>query len=91
MIIDGECEYGVPRFHGGCVGVDVSPRGKDDPHIMIVLCVEDDETWHRQLSVSSAWLEELIAVLYEAHRFCLSQEADMDNDRQYGWKFRKVE
>lgn len=80
-----------PRFRGICMGVDVVTRGENDPHILIQVWVEDDEIWHRKASISSHWLPELIRVLQDAHAFCESQEPDLRDGRQYGWKFREVE
>lgn len=82
-------DYSPPKFHGSCMGVDLEPRGDKDPHIMFTLCVEDDELWHRKMSVSSSWLPELIRALQEAQAFCETQAPSMSNGRQYGWEFKE--
>jgi hypothetical protein len=56
---------------------------------MVSLEVEDDGVWHAKPPFSSHWLEELIAQLQRAHSFCLSQEADTFQGRQFGWRFRR--
>lgn len=80
-----EPDYSTPRFAGGCIGVDLKRRGGNDDHIMIELCVEDDESWHRKLSVSSAWLDDMIEVLLRAKAHCEKREVQ----DQFGWKFLK--
>lgn len=74
------------------MGVDLVPRGEGDPHIIVELCVEDDENWHRKMQVSSYWPPELIRVLQQAQTFCETQTPDTASEgRQYGWKFNRVE
>jgi hypothetical protein len=83
------------EFKGRCMGVRLTPRGEDDPHILYEFIVEDDENWYEKVGgSSSSWLDEQMSVLQEAKDW-LSRNADPDmceispgNVRQFGWKFR---
>lgn len=78
------------NFRGKCMGVKLKPRGAKDPHIMVTLEIEDDEVWFpKDFVVSSYWLDELIEQLQAAQAFCASQDLDLYNGRQFGWKFKK--
>lgn len=76
-------------FRGACMGVSLRRRGPEDPHVVVVLEIEDDDVWHEKLEVSSHWLDELIEQLRRARDAASSQKADMHNGRQYGWRFRE--
>jgi hypothetical protein len=48
LIKDYKTEIEVPDEHlflGRCKGVALVPRGKDDPHVCIYICTEDDGNW----------------------------------------------
>jgi hypothetical protein len=64
----------VPPLHGDLFGVHITDRGRDDPHKVIGLHVEDDENWHFVVSFSHEWLPELIRIL-ETARAAVGQEA----------------
>lgn len=77
------------RFRGECMGVGLRRRGGDrDPHVEVVLEVEDDGVWHEKQAVSSHWLDELIHQLQQARAFCATQAPDVHDGKQYGWRFR---
>lgn len=78
-------------FKGECMGVRLVPRDSENSHIYFEVMVEDDELWHPKLLASSAWLDELIAVLQEA-RAAIQQAGVPDvagDGRQYGWRFKQ--
>lgn len=77
-----------PMFAGDCAGVDLEARGDKDRHIMFTVCVEDDDQWLRKVSLSSAWIDDLIEQLEEARKLIKSHDPDMFEGRQYGFKFR---
>lgn len=56
----------VPPLHGDLFGVHITDRGRDDPHKLISLHIEDDENWHFVVSFSHEWLPELIRILETA-------------------------
>lgn len=76
-------------FRGDCMGVKISERGPGDPHLMFTLEVEDDENWFEKETVSSAWIDELIEQLQIAQTYLETQEPDIHNNIQYGWKTKK--
>jgi hypothetical protein len=86
MII-GQSMANTIQFRGNCMGVKLRERGPNDPHITVILEVEDDENWYEQCDFSSYWLDELIEKLQQAKKFCESQEPDNYENHQYGWKF----
>lgn len=57
------------QFLGSCIGVRLKDRGKDDPHQLVTVLVEDDENWHDKMTVSSFWLDEAIAQLQAAKQY----------------------
>ena len=79
----------IIEFKGECRGIALRKRGANDPHIEIVLLVEDDETWYDTGSFSSYWIDELIEKLQEAKKYIETQEPDIYDGRQYGYKFIK--
>jgi len=76
------------KFKGQCVGVSLDKRGIEDDHILISLLIEDDEEWFKKLSISSSWLDEMIDVLNQAKEFVKTQEPDIIDNVQYGFKFK---
>lgn len=57
-------------FVGKCLAASLETRGgKSDPHAMVSIWVEDDETWYRKLMFSSYWLNDLLKVLRRVDRF----------------------
>ena len=77
----------IVEFKGKCKGIGLRKRGIDDPHIEVVLLVEDDEIWHETGSFSSYWVDELIEKLQEAKKYIETKEPDVYNGTQYGYKF----
>lgn len=56
-------------FTGDCIGVSIKDRGRDDPHQCVEIFVEDDELWHLKISMSSFWLDEMIAKLVATREY----------------------
>lgn len=77
------------EFKGECKGVRLSPRNPSlhDNHIKITLLTGDDETWFEGDSFSCYWIDELIDKLQEAKKFIETQEPDIYQGKQYGYKF----
>jgi len=70
-----------------CLGVLITRRGENDPHVVLQPIIEDDKTWHTPSGgFSSFWLPEYIDVLNEA-RTWIQMNCDSDPSG-YGWKFR---
>lgn len=68
-------------------GVKFEQRGPDDKHIMARLLIEDDTNWHEtDVSFSSFWIDDLIAVLQRA-KAKLEQSANKE-ESGYGWEFK---
>ena len=63
---------------GGQHAIRFAPRGDKDPHIMVELWSEDDETWSITDSYSSAWHAELLAAMEAADRVLKSSKPDPD-------------
>ena len=77
------------EFKGSCAGVRLIPRGTNDNHICFEILTEDDGTWFTSSSYfSSFWCEELIIQLQYAHDYMKTQEPDMYEGQQFGWKFK---
>lgn len=76
------------EFKGNCKGVRLKKRGADDNHISVQLLTEDDEMWYEGDSFSSYWIDELIEQLQNAKKFIETQDPDIYNNRQFGWKFK---
>lgn len=51
------------KILGNCFGVEIRARGPGDDHAVLAFLVEDDGTWHEQMSISSFWFEEVFSVL----------------------------
>ena len=77
----------IVEFKGECKGIGLRKRGVNDPHVEVVLLVEDDETWYETGSFSSCWIDELIEKLQEAKKYLETKEPDIYNGVQYGYKF----
>lgn len=75
---------------GDCCGVRFIRRGEKDNHILIQLLTEDDENWIvSDYDISSYWIDDLIDVLTcSKKRLEIEANPDIENTRQYGWKFR---
>lgn len=85
--------YGViimeKEFKGHCKGVKLIKRGENDNHICLQILTEDGENWFAPAnSFSSYWIDDLIEQLKIAKAYIETQEPDMHEGRQYGWKFR---
>ena len=48
---------------GGCHGVNLVHRAKDDTHALVQIFTEDDSTWNSEMLFSSYWLPDLINTL----------------------------
>lgn len=81
------------EFKGNCKGVKLTKRGENDPHIMVSILVEDDGNWFvdEKNKFSSYWIDDLIEQLNNAKSFIESQEPDIYEDKQYGFKFKENE
>lgn len=78
------------EFKGQCKGVILTKRGEHDEHICIQILTEDDENWFASANAfSSGWIDELIEQLQQAKKYLETQEPDLHEGRQYGWKFKK--
>lgn len=75
------------EFKGSCKGVRLEKRGSNDNHIQVVLLTEDDENWFDGERFSSYWIDEMIEKLQDAKRYIETQEPDIYNGRQYGYRF----
>ena len=78
------------EFKGECKGVRLVKRNENDPHICVQILTEDDGDWftNDNQSFSSYWIDDLIEQLNNAKQFIESQEPDIYNGRQYGYKFK---
>lgn len=77
------------EFKGQCKGVKLTERGVNDNHICLQILTEDDENWFpSENSFSSGWIDELIEQLQIAKKYMETQEPDIHEGRQYGWKFK---
>lgn len=77
-------------FKGECKGVRLINRGVNDPHISIEILTEDDENWFVSTTspFSSGWIDDLIVQLQLAKAYMETQEPDIYEGQQYGWKFK---
>jgi hypothetical protein len=76
-------------FKKECKGVVLERRGEDDNHICVRIVTQDDGSWFSSKeSFSSYWIDELIIALQEAKKYIETQEPDIYDNRQYGWKFK---
>ncbi len=57
-----------PQIEGDCHGVNLTHRGPKDTHALVNVFCEDDGTWNKEMTFSSYWLPELIAVLVTAQK-----------------------
>ena len=81
-------------FKGRCKGVELIKRGINDNHICINILTEDDGNWFvskSEIGFSSSWIDELIEQLQNAKKYIETQEPDMYEGRQYGYKFKSKE
>jgi hypothetical protein len=72
---------------GECVGVGFSKRGKNDNHALINIHVEDDEMWFKEMTLSSAWIDDFISTLEKA-KYILDSEFDEDSEG-YGYQYKE--
>ena len=78
------------EFKGECKGVRLVSRGKKDSHISIEILAKDDGNWFEcGTPFSSYWVNELIQKLQEAKQFIETQEPDIYEGKQYGYKFKE--
>lgn len=75
------------QIQGECIGLDFSKRGNGDDHAMLQLYVEDDNSWFRQMTVSSAYIDDFLMVLTEAKK-TLELEFEKE-DEDYGYRFKR--
>ena len=77
------------EFKGHSKGVKLTKRGENDNHICLQILTEDDENWFASANpFSSYWIDDLIEQLKITKAYIETQEPDMYEGRQYGWKFR---
>lgn len=62
---------------GKCHAVTFEPRGENDPHIMVCLWVEDDETFFMKQSYSSHWHAEFTDLMVEANKVLKRSKPDL--------------
>ena len=56
-----------PMFKGGCFGTEVVTRPDAGP--LVIMWVEDDETWHeKDFSFDAFWIDDIITQLKAAKR-----------------------
>jgi hypothetical protein len=72
-------------FKGECMGVGLEMRSDADPHITVVLLIEDDTNWFEKMSFSSHWLPEMQRMIAAARAY-MKKEAIKDGE--YGYKFK---
>lgn len=72
----------VPPLAGDLFGIHITDRGRDDPHKVINLHVEDDENWHFAMSFSHHWLPELIHLLETARKALAPLPPQQGDDRK---------
>lgn len=74
-------------IRGGQFGVDFEPRGSNDPHVCVRILTEDDEHWSASnVSFSSYWLDDFIAVLQAAKAALGATTFEPDGRFGYRWK-----
>ena len=78
------------EFKGDCKGVRLVKRGENDSHISIQILSEDDGNWFVDEinQFSSYWIDDLIEQLKNAKLFIESQNPDIYEGKQYGYKFK---
>ena len=79
------------EFKGNCKGIKLTKRkrNENDNHICVQILTEDDGDWFASCnSFSSYWIDDLIEQLKITKAYIETQEPDMYNGKQYGWKFR---
>lgn len=79
------------EFKGKCKGIKLTKRNenKNDNHICLQILTEDDGEWFdSNNSFSSSWIDELIELLQITKAYIETQDPDMYNGKQYGWKFK---
>jgi hypothetical protein len=78
-------EYEI-GFFGKCLGVTLSWRGEQDPHVTFSTVEEDDGTWCVQSggNVSSHWIPDMLEQLRLAHQWC----EDNCVKEKYGYVFK---
>lgn len=68
-------------------GVKFKRRGLDDPHIIIQLLSEDDESWSETgTGFSSFWIDDIISVLQSA-KTIMQEQAEKDPSN-FGYRFK---
>lgn len=77
-------------FKGNCKGVRLVKREENDPHICIQILTGDDGNWFvdDKSKFSSYWIDDLITQLQEAKSYIESQDPDIYEGKQYGYKFK---
>jgi len=77
-------------FKGNCKGVRLVKRGTEDSHISVQILTEDDGDWFvdERNQFSSYWIDDLITQLQEAKSYIESQDPDIYEGKQYGYKFK---
>ena len=78
----------VHTIKGTCVGIVLTKRGNNDPHICWQLIVEDDENWYIQRnSFSSFWILDLKMVISQMEEWL---ENNAEKEEYFGWRMKEV-
>jgi hypothetical protein len=78
----------VKEFKGHCKGIRLTKRSVNDNHICIQIITEDDDNWFASANpFSSHWINELIEQLEITKAYLETQDPDITEGIQYGWKF----
>lgn len=81
-----------PEYGGALFGFDIEARASTyypdgDPHAIVVVYIEDDEVWHRQMRFSSAWVEDLDRMVQKL-KAALADQNRFEDDDGCGKKFK---
>ena len=72
VMINSNVADAVKIIYGGCFGIAIIRRSKDDNHLCMRWLVEDDETWHLMGDHSVAdtfWIPDMVRVLSETQEW----------------------
>lgn len=75
-------------FLDGCVGVGLCWRGENDPHVLMVMLICDDDGYCYEMensTFSAWWLPSLNKVLGQAELWMIR---NCDPEMDAGWRFR---
>lgn len=84
-------ELFIHAIKGGCAGVAIYKRGYDDPHLMVKMLVEDDDSWFiNEGGFSSAWLADIRNVWERVNEWLnVNADPDVFKGITYGWRLKQ--